>query len=741
MSKNILSKELISLIHHIELNKVGWWDKTVQSLITAIIWLSNKSLTKEDIEKRLHEDFPTPIDSQKLVYHIDKLCSAGTLIHLTNNEYKISEEALKKFTRKLKEAEELENKVKYKFGEILKDLCPSLQAENTWKKVNEQLIIPLIRDMGARTYELFTGPNLDLNETKMFLDFLKSFPVEIRQQMRTAVISYLNPKDTDIRTYILHYLNTCFFVEAGNLSAETVNMLSNLAGLNPSFTVFVDTNFIFSILGMQENPSNEAVFSLTNLVDQLKNKINIKLCMLSITIDEAKRALIGAEQNVSELRLTSNLASATLETGLALRGFSKRFVEKSKNTSRALTARDFFGPYINNLTSVIADKGIGFFNEKIEKYKTKQEVMDDINQQLEFEYEHSGKRAKGYEQLEHDIVLWHFTKDKRPETVESPFNAGYWIVTLDYRFLGFDSFKRREQHESIPVCIHPTTLIQMLQFWIPRTPQFEEAMLGSMRLPFLFQEFDPEAEQVTIRILETLGRFENIGDFSKETITSILLNDALRNKLSSEPDITKRIDLVRETLIEDYNKLKQRLNKSEEVNSSLRGQVDNKDKTIQLLKNDKEQEQEKRLNAEKELKEEQKARQFLEKNFNEKIKTIDDEKKKTKEIRNFIIKWITLPVFTSGILSIIISLLTKIFIGLPFWFTFMGIWSILLMLWIWLADRTGIKNSIVQNWSFFKQFHKFKKLLFAFLGLVLISSIATIIGNAVWEFLKKIFKI
>jgi len=95
-------------------------------------------------------------------------------------------------------------------------------------------------------------------------------------------------------------------------------------------------------------------------------------------------------------------------------------------------------------------------------------------------------------------------------------------------------------------------MVQLLQFWVPRSKDFEEAMLGSMRLPFLFQEFDAEAEQTTLKILRGLGRF-NVGDeVSEETITQVVLNDSLRTKLSGEVvDDQDEAELIRDALVEE----------------------------------------------------------------------------------------------------------------------------------------------------------------------------------------------
>lgn len=78
-------------------------------------------------------------------------------------------------------------------------------------------------------------------------------------------------------------------------------------------------------------------------------------------------------------------------------------------------------------------------------------------------------------------------------------------------------------------------------------------MLGSLRLPFLFQEFDVEAERTSLRILKGLGRFEGRDDISAETITSVILNDGLRARLQSKKgeDGEAEIAFIRDAFVEE----------------------------------------------------------------------------------------------------------------------------------------------------------------------------------------------
>lgn len=733
MANLTLPPELISLVHHVELNKAGWWDKAIQRLILATIWLLGGNATLDDILEQLSRNFQISLDIGKAKTQIQTLCSSGELVPLPGGRLKISESALANFENDLEETNAIMRMTKDTFIRLMNQHCPSLDPAETWNKFSEHFLLPLVRDMGANTYQLISGSGISL-DTRRLETFLRDYPVDIHTPFRTAVTSFLDPKNSPVRSYVLRCLNAYFFVQAGNLTGDTLEALTKLVKLKPSFTVFLDTNFVFSILGLHENPSDEAVLSLTSLITELSGKVAVNLYLLPPTVDEVKRVMGSAERNLRGLRLTPNLAEAALE--LHQTGITKKFIQESKNARQPISAEDYFGPYLKNLIQILRSKGIEFFNQKIDHYRTDQEVIDDLMARLEFEKNRYKHAAKGYEELEHDMVLWHFVRDKRPTRVESPVEAQYWIVTVDYRFLGFDAFKRRDPGNNIPICIHPTVLIQMLQFWIPRTAQFEEAMLSSMRLPFFFQEFDLSAEKVTIRILEALGRYENIADLPKETVTAILLNDALRQKLLAEPNVEKQVQFVREALIVEHHKTTQKLKEREEEAERLIREVDRSKDTINKYRTEIELQEQKLEETERRLEEDRKARQLME----DKIRKLDqdlhakmetDEKKK--RIRGFITRWLLAPIPVIGVLGAGLAVLLKNLGGLTFWWSAIAVLSLLLIGWMYSIDQIGSRDAALNEWRPFQLFHRFRRFVFVGLGAVLMG----VLGNAVWEWLKQ----
>jgi hypothetical protein len=62
-----LPKEVTALIHHIELNKAGWWDRAAQRLVIASIWLANEPLSTDQVSHNLETQFRLKLSGQKLV--------------------------------------------------------------------------------------------------------------------------------------------------------------------------------------------------------------------------------------------------------------------------------------------------------------------------------------------------------------------------------------------------------------------------------------------------------------------------------------------------------------------------------------------------------------------------------------------------------------------------------------------------------------------------------------------------
>lgn len=582
-----LPKEIASLIHHITLNEQGWWDKTIQRLIiSALGSVDNKQLTIEKIVNFVKDNYDTHIDKDKVIKQLEKLCSSKAILKMDTDTYLLSESELNNFNSDISKYEETELKVQFEFLEIIKKECNQKEQDIiTWELFNNELLIPILYEFGAKTYELITGQGIKLESNHRFKKFLAKFPSERHVIIKDAIIDFLNPQNPLVRGLILRKLNAYFFLEAIKLPTNAIEKINLASKKQVTFKVFVDTNFLFSFLGLHENPSNEAAKTLLDTIVRISNKVKIKLYITPLTIDETKKVIINEERKLKNLRPTQILSNVAVNH--ISNGFAKKYFEECLKSNQTIKASDYFEPYLNNLITVLREKGVEIYNDnKFEKYTTDQRVIDDILDQQKLEetqYKNKPHLQKSYEKLEHDFVLWHFVNDLRPSYVESADEAIAFITTVDFRFINFDNYKRKKKRLKIPVCIHPTNLIQILQLWIPRDEEFDIAVLSNLRFPFLFTEFDADTELTTIRIIEQLSRYENVNDLKEDTVTSILFNQALRQKIQNNDDKVKDQVLVKDAIIEEVKVNKTLVEVKTKQLEKLDETVKEKDKLVSNL--------------------------------------------------------------------------------------------------------------------------------------------------------------
>jgi len=559
-NNSLLPKEAVALVHHIELNKAGWWDRTVHRLVLASVWLADEPPDVAAIQASLKSTFKLPLATPKLTSALASLESKHMLLRLPGGTYRIPAEQRVIFEKDIAASEKAEGEAKESFCKLVVEIGEGLKAETVWAAFEHEFLGPLIKQVGANAYRLVAGEKMTAD--KALVDhFLKPFPENVHSKLRTLVTTFLDPKKPEVCAHISRILHARFCVEASGLPEDVLAKLNASVGKQIRFQMFVDTNFLFSLLELHENPSNAAAQELRELLAQLNGNPKVELFITPDTIEEAKRSIVYTKGQLSGLSSSPNFTDAALHARFS--GMIVRFLSERLRRNGKLTVEDWFDPFLTDFVPMARNKDVELFNEKLDGYSTSDDVADDIRLVLKHELRLPEHRRKSYAKVAHDMVLWHFVNDKRPAYLESPIEATSWILTVDFRLIGFDEHKQRHSKSKVPICIHPASLVQLLQFWVPRTKEFEEAMLGSLRLPFLFQDFDVEGERTSLKILKGIGRFEGSEGLSQDTITHVMLNDSLRSRLQSEHSDEEEVALIRDALVEEM-----RLRADEEANKA-----------------------------------------------------------------------------------------------------------------------------------------------------------------------------
>jgi hypothetical protein len=189
----------------------------------------------------------------------------------------------------------------------------------------------------------------------------------------------------------------------------------------------------------------------------------------------------------------------------------------------------------------------------------KQEVIDNINDQMiyEREYREASDRRK-YETIRHDMIVYQWILDNRPIHIKTAVDAGYWLVTLDSRLLGFDSFKCKGRPKA-KVCLHPSIAAKFLQFWIPSNDALRSAVFSNVRQPLFPASSLSETEKVIFRIIERLGQLKGIEDVSTDAIRNTLADTILQKQMRYALNQDEELQIIEQAFIRIASKAEKRL--------------------------------------------------------------------------------------------------------------------------------------------------------------------------------------
>ena len=731
-----LAPELVPLVHHIELAKAGWSLRLTEQLATAVACSSSQAASAADLRFSIEKHYGVRATEDDVRRAIGTLSSQKILLEVEPGRFKASEAQRGALERHKTEAAELEKAAKAAFEQILTKR--GIEMADAWDTFHGHCLSPLITEVGARIYHVLSGEPPTAEHQRHVDSYVERYPAEQRENLASAVDEFIRSGSAAARGFILQHLHAHLLMSAASLPEATLIKLQTRLRSTTQFTLVIDTNVLFSLLDLHENPGNDPSRDLQTLMSLLKGKVNIQLAVLPLTLDEARRTLMYYKQKLSRVDVTPLLGRATLRSENWLSGITQRFFQAAGQGRDRLSADAYFEPYLEDLLTIARNKGIELYNENTARYGMRQDVVDDILDRQAHE-KSKGDREKPYEAIHHDVVLWHCVADRRGAGSQGPLDATYWLVTLDFQLLGFDSFKHRDRASYVPVCIHPTVLVQLLQFWISKDTNVDEAMLNSLR-PMLPHRFDTEAEEVTVKILASLSRYENADNLGEATVAEILMNQALRQRMRGEKDIDQQTKLVREAIIEEAERAKQALknatNESERLHASLEDEQSHQAALAEeLTAAQSRSEQQERL-AE--------ASKTTASGLREKMNVLKTQLKESQESALFAARHLAQIRFAAMAVGTLLfgvvvfgAVAYRIApsIGMPAMNSAIGGAVAWIALWIQLTHRRGQKLEAVREWPIYASLGRWRGWMWTGAGVILLG----VASNRIYDALKSTF--
>lgn len=492
-----------------------------------------------------------------------------------------------KVESKIKKSRMLEDSVKETWQAELSEKYPNLNFQNAWYSLQKYLAFAFQRH-GIQAISLL-NPAIEIPEdyTNSLSSILSSvinekFENDQHVDARNAISEFMaTTGNTPTRAQYISQLADGAFIYF-NLTIPPEVAINFQDKLN-DLSIFLDTNFLFGILGIDVGPQ----VAVSNELIRVINNYSLPFTLLTHerTIEELVTSINSKERELKSRNWSKSISRAAAQSRY-LSGVELMYHQRYAETG--IDVESFFAPY-KHPDLLIKEKGIEIYsNHETDRHEVHlliaeyQDFLDELN------------KSKMYELIDHDMTVLHRVKTLRSEST-STLDARAIFMTCDFTLYRFDSNYCKEKDNLVSTVL-PNVFWQIIRPYIPSNELFDKAFAETFAIPE-FRTIDSSAAKACSKMLHILAGFK---DFPEETATKMLSNDLLIHQLElaeTDQEFQAYVDaeIVRENeallnknkeLIDHIKSKENKLQENQERLEISKAEVDKLSSTIQNKEED-----------------------------------------------------------------------------------------------------------------------------------------------------------
>jgi hypothetical protein len=606
----------IKLFNTLSLSSSDTREETLKSIILNALYENEKSITRDQLIESIDILFDLEPYQPELIFVLENLIKQNIISEQSNKVF-LTPEVRLKLKEQYQEYSGLENDRYNNFKEFLKKTYPELtdkQCRFVWDSYLEYLL-NCFYHYGEDAL-LVLNPNLgkEQNEKEINHDFLRAIYTKLNDETLVNVLKYVIDNYADnLSADDLDYLDslaqkTLAFTSLG-YDPKSLTILEDINLID--WTVYLDTNVLFSLLGLHIHPENEACKNLIQLIKENHHHLKIAFRVSELTLKE----LVGKKSDFDDLDL--NLTAPAIRALLKSRRideFSRQFYESLLNhREETLDPRD-----IIDLAPITLEKG---YSVKISRNRKQLEALGDsfietriqdylryVQDKNEFRQSFAGSHNislrelfKSDNQARHDIMLREFIIDSRHTKMKEKPRAftdlKYFAISLDDVLIAYDKneAKIKEPEFPYPVFFKPSFLLNKLIRLLPIkiTSSYKKAFFKALSS----RGFNKDIKRS--RDIQKVVNYLKIHGIDNETVILNLISEDLflekfHEKQSNkeeldkffEQELNKQLETFQVRLEETNNRistLESSYKSKEGLVDNLKGELSEKESNAKLL--------------------------------------------------------------------------------------------------------------------------------------------------------------
>lgn len=341
------------------------------------------------------------------------------------------------------------------------------------------------------------------------------------------------------------------------------------------WTLYLDTNVLYSLLDLHSHPENQSVKSLIKLINDNKDLIKIKLRYSNYTYEELKNK--RSDFNTLDDKMPANAIRAILKSD-KVDEFAKEFYTKLLDNSNTIHPSkvirfsqmelDSQSIKIGRNSKRVESLGESFIDAQMNDYLQFIDNRNTIREQFSKDKGiNFNPTFRGDAQVRHDIILREIIRSSRrlkPEQNLTMNNVKFFGLTLDSMLISYDRFKVKSfyDEDSYPIFFKPSFLLDKLTRILPiKTDDYKVAFIKAITTKGFYRNASKSQD-----VLELVNYLKSKGIDNTDVIYNIISEDLFLEKLKSNEsneDFNKD-EFITSELNRQFDETQEKLKKTDE---------------------------------------------------------------------------------------------------------------------------------------------------------------------------------
>jgi hypothetical protein len=376
------------------------------------------------------------------------------------------------------------------------------------------------------------------------LDFLPECGPELIELRAPAFRAFVREPTPAQRTFLGRLLNTGFYSTVLSLDPRARNLA---AGEGKRMTLYLDTNFLYSLLGVGSPAEAFAAKRLLELCGELEMSLRIS----SWTVDELRTSIANSRQSVDRYHQSRRSAEIMAEV-TGEKGFVPAFwraLRDDKDPSAFFSKFDHFLRFLK-------EYGVVEHPEGCAEVEADFMAIRDYASPLEGMY---GPGTKRREVIEHDAKMRLLIERLRAESAGATYtDVRYWFITESTRLplyarmpVGLGATR-----PAFPFCVLSSTWAQIVRAMVPRTDDLDAMIVGLLASPYVgYTAASPDR----VAVERVVARIDALKDVPPSVAIAVLNDRTMATKISAEASSHEVDRLVEEATSQKAREIEEQI--------------------------------------------------------------------------------------------------------------------------------------------------------------------------------------